>query len=112
MAVPSRVLEQIRPAAATQEALYTCPALRRASVRVYAAADTAAAVTVRLKDNGEADDPKQFLSVDEIVAAKGNERIPTAGYPLLLTAGDVLTVESDQADTTFQINGYEDDIPT
>jgi len=112
MPADENILEQVVPVASTLTELYTVPADRRASVRLYVAAITGANVKVSLRKGGEADDPKQYLTHGEVLAANADESIPTTGYPLLLSAGDMVMVESDQADTTFQANGYEDDQPS
>ena len=111
MPADSNILEQVVPASATPTDLYTVPDDRRASVRIYVAAITAAVVKLQVRKAGAATDPMQYLAHADSIGANGTQTVPSNGYPLLLSAGDVVTVESDQADTTFQANGYEDDQP-
>lgn len=111
MAVDSVVLEQLVPSAATESDVYTVPTGRRASVRIYVATVTAAAIDVKIRKAGEASAAKQCLACSTSVLLNSSNQYPEVGT-ILLSAGDVVTVESDQADTAFTVNGYEDDIPT
>tara|TARA_Y100000310_G_C20496418_1_gene721768 strand:- start:255 stop:590 length:336 start_codon:yes stop_codon:yes gene_type:complete len=111
MAVDSIVLEQLLHAGGGEEDLHTVLAGRRESVRIHVSVKTAAAISIKIRKGGEATADKQHITEDESVAANTSAQYPLKGT-ILLDAGDVVTVESDQTDTAFTINGYEDDIPT
>jgi hypothetical protein len=117
MTAASVVLQQAAPAASTPTDLYTVPADRRASVRIYVTefGGAAASYTVRVRKAGAVAADAQLLASVDPLAANTNETVPVAGYPVLLSATDVVTVEWSTGTTgevAFLLNGYEDDIPT
>jgi len=111
MASPSIVLKQVKTNGSSASELYEVPEDRRASLRVHVSTVTAADVDVFIRKNGEAAADKQYIARGYAVGANEFEAFP-AGGTLLVDDGDIVMVESDQTDTAWTGNAYEDDIPT
>lgn len=108
MAVPVQVLAQAKPAATTQEDLYSPAAGRRARVTVTAAAQVASDdVRISIARSGAADDPVQYVAYDLAVAQDTPFQME-----FYLEGTDVIRVWSTAGDVAFLANGYEDDIPS
>lgn len=101
------ILGQSKPPATVLTNIYTVPLARRASIKVIAANQGAAADSFRVAHAlaGAADATKQYLVFDvavDVAASKGTDRIT-------MNAGDILRVRSANGDISFNINGIEED---
>lgn len=98
-----RALGQIADAS-TEATLYDCPPgyLARGRVFVCSRASVARTFSIRLQENGAADDNKQFLAYS--FALPANET--NATEELFLTGGDSIEVLASGSDVTFQFIGF------
>jgi hypothetical protein len=94
--------------ASTAVLLYTVPSGRRARVRLFITerAGLSATTRVSIRDEGAADNDKQYIRYDTALAINSIDQCD-----FLMDASDVLVVKSNTANVTFVANIYEDDIP-
>jgi len=101
-----RVLGQAYPTANTQTTLYAC-GTTSAVVSTFSMANTAGnadVITARIAVGGEADNNKQLLFSNLIIAANSVLQL-TAGFTFANT--DILKVTSVNGTTSFQLFGQE-----
>lgn len=102
-----KTLGQSAPAATTLTALYTVPASTQttcSSVVVCNQNGGAIKFRISVAVAGEADTPKQYLYWD-VSVAKGDSFVATLGITLATT--DVVRVQSDTANVSFNLFGAE-----
>lgn len=102
-----QVLGQLVPSANTLTPLYTVPGGISASVSsVIICNQTSSSILFRISVavNGEADDPKQYLYFD-LPLENNDTFIATVG--ISLASGDIVRVQSDTANVSFNIFGVE-----
>jgi len=102
-----KVLGQSEPAATTQSTLYTVPASTQAVCSTLSVCNrdaSAASFRIRIKINNAADADAQYVCFDAPIAAKDTLLLT---FGPTLSAGDVVTVYSSNADTAFQLFGSE-----
>lgn len=107
MTTTIKVLGQLNPPAATLSALYTVPALTSAvssSITACNQSGTPTSFRFSIRVAGAADDPKQYTYYNR----------PIGGYDTFaavlgktLSAGDIVMVYSDNAQTSFELSGKE-----
>lgn len=93
--------------ASTETTLYTCPVQRIATGCIYWAerAGGTPTISVRLQEDGAADDNKQYLITAHALAANEYACYPASGV-LILGPTDSIEVLSSDANVTFVFNGY------
>lgn len=102
-----QVLGQIVPSANTLTPLYTVPGGISASVSSVIICNqnlTTILFRISIAVNGEADDPKQYLYFD-LPLESNDTFIATVG--ISLASGDIVNVQSDTANVSFNIFGVE-----
>ena len=102
-----KVLGQSEPNATTQTVLYTVPASTQtvcSTLTVCNRTTSSATFRIRIKINNAADSDAQFVCYDAPIAAKDTLFLT---FGATLSAGDVVTVYSSNADTAFQLFGSE-----
>jgi hypothetical protein len=104
----STALAQSAPSATSLTDVYTCPAGKRAVVRVIAVERSGAAATFRVSVaiNGAADSNEQYVSYDEAIGA--NASVTSA--PLSIDASDIVRVYASSANLSFTVTGIEQTI--
>lgn len=107
MASSAKILGQLAPSATTLSALYTVPALKRATLRVIVAETGGAADTFRLSVGvgGAGDAVSQYLVYDYEIDAYGT----LSSSPIAVSAGDVVRVRSTNGTLSFTATGIEQD---
>jgi hypothetical protein len=98
-----RALAQIADAS-TESTLYDCPPGRLARGRVFVCnrSPSARTFSIRLQENGAADDNKQYLAYAFPLPANDTN----VTEELTLTAGDSIEVLGSANDVTFQFIGH------
>lgn len=103
-----QVLGQIVPDPDTLTPLYTVPSLTSASVSSVIVCNqnpsTDILFRISIAVNGEADDPKQYLYFD-LPLESNDTFIATIG--ISLASGDIVRVQSNAANVSFNIFGVE-----
>jgi hypothetical protein len=102
-----KVLGQAAPAATTQVDLYTVPAATTATISTIQVCNQNATKTtfrIRVRVNGAANDPKQFLFYEQALLA--NDAM-TVTLGMTLGAGDVVSVYAGAANVSFNLFGVE-----
>jgi hypothetical protein len=104
----SQALNQVEPTASAVTVAYTCPASKRATVRVLVANRGGSSLNYRLSiaENGAADSTSQYFVYDETLAANGSGRSPA----LVLEATDEIRCYTDTATLVVTVNGIEQDV--
>lgn len=101
------VLAQSSPAATTDTDLYTVPANTQtvvSTLTVCESANTGTRYRILIRPNGDAAAPEHNLIYDAAIAARDTHFI-TCG--LTLTAGDVITIYTEDANLSFHMYGDE-----
>lgn len=107
MAETIKVLAQLSPAAATQTDLYTVPGSMTATISSLMVCNQNGSTIkfrARVRVAGAANDVKQFLYFD-VEVLKNDAFAATLG--ITLGAGDVVSVQSDTANVSFNLFGVE-----
>lgn len=108
MAAIYKILDQTAPAATTATLAYGPVGANTSTIistiAVCNRGATAATYRLSLRENGEADSPKQYLVYDAPVP--GNSTV-TWTIGVTLTTGDALWVYASNANLTFQAFGSE-----
>ena len=102
-----KVLGQAAPAAVTLTALYTVPAATQTAVSTITVANqnnSAIAFRISVAIGGAADTPAQYIYYD-VTVAKKDSFVATIG--LSLGAGDIIRVQTDTANVSFNAFGSE-----
>ena len=104
----TQAINQVEPAATTVTVCYTCPNLKRATVRVLVANKGSTDITYRLSlaENGAADATSQYFVYDETLAANGSGRSPA----LVLSESDEIRAYASAATLVVTVNGIEQDL--
>lgn len=98
----SHVFSSIKPTATALTAIYTVPALSRATLRIIATnRGTTTAIRVSVAIGGAADSPEQYVLYDQVLEA--NDAVSTA--PIMASAGDVIRVSSASGNVNFHCTG-------
>jgi len=98
----SHVFISIKPTATSLVAIYTVPALSRATLRVVATnRGTTSAIRVSVAVGGAADSPEQYILYDQVLDA--NDAVSTA--PIMCSAGDIIRVSSASGNVNFHCTG-------
>ena len=111
MAAPTVIHEVSNPAATTNTTVYTCPANRRARVRVRGCAVSAATVRLYIVESGGSPDATNALVYDHVLSTASNTPAFGGTEPIYMSAGMSVVVYSSSTGLACSVNGYEDDAP-
>lgn len=91
-----------KPTATSLVAIYTVPALKRATLRIIATnRGVTTAIRVSVAVGGAADAAQQYILYDQVL--QSNDAVSTA--PIMCSAGDVIRVSSASGDVNFHCTG-------
>jgi hypothetical protein len=107
MTTTYKVLGQLAPSANTASTLYTVPNNNSAVCSTFSvcnAANANAVINVQVAIGNAASSPAQFI-INNNILVPGDTMLLTLG--ITLATGDVIRVESNQANVAFQLFGSE-----
>ena len=107
MATVDGMLGQAAPAAATLTTLYTVPGGKNSTTRLLLAnrSETEDSVRIAVSPSGASLDKSHYLAFDQPLPGHGSK----VSAPIKLRAADVVRVYSAIGQTSFGLNGSEED---